>query len=222
MSNSVKRSSDVRTSETFIISDDGGWCWFESPGALQYGSLLLVGSVASGGHNKNRHGNIELHIHDCSTQITGHVTLHEQVELDDHDGPALLVRPDQGGKSYSDIPCHSQPFPAIRSHSLPFGAILSHSEPFECLRMRFFPLGSNGTKLCPLQVGLSSPDEGAQIFRGDLQHVAWINDPELCEQMINTLPAAIEQMKNRYIISYLGFQRLQFSGGLVAGLRYAA
>jgi hypothetical protein len=91
---STIESTDVRTSETITLSDDGGWCWFESPGALQHGSILLIGSVASGGHDKNRHGNIELHIYDCSTKITEHVTLHEQFELDDHDGPALLVRPD--------------------------------------------------------------------------------------------------------------------------------
>ncbi|KAG4069840.1 hypothetical protein HA402_009547 [Bradysia odoriphaga] len=89
-----KKSTNVRTSETFILSDDGGWCWFESPGALQHGSTILVGSVASGGHDKNRHGNIELHIHDCSTGVTERVILHEQFELDDHNGPALLVRPD--------------------------------------------------------------------------------------------------------------------------------
>lgn len=95
MSKNIERSTDVRTSETFVLSDDGGWCWFESPGALQHGSLVLVGSVASGGHVKSRHGNIELHIHDCSTKITEHVVLHEQFELDDHNGPALLVRPDE-------------------------------------------------------------------------------------------------------------------------------
>jgi len=86
--------ANIHTSETIVLNDDGGWCWFESPGALQHGSLLIVGSVASGGHDKSRHGNIELHIYDCKTQKTELVTLHEQFELDDHDGPALFVRPD--------------------------------------------------------------------------------------------------------------------------------
>ena len=94
MSANIAQSTDVCTSETFTLSDDGGWCWFESPGALQHGSLLLVGSVASGGHDEKRHGNIELHIYDYSTQVTDHVILHEQFELDDHDGPALLITPD--------------------------------------------------------------------------------------------------------------------------------
>ncbi|CAF1120451.1 unnamed protein product [Adineta steineri] len=86
--------STDNTSKTIILSDDGGWCWFESPGALQHGSHILIGSVASGGNNENRRGNIELHIYDCSAQITEHVILHEQFELDDHNGPALLMRPD--------------------------------------------------------------------------------------------------------------------------------
>ncbi len=95
MSKNIEKSTDVRTSETFILSDDGGWCWFESPGAIQHGSRILIGSVSSGGHDKRRYGNIELHIHDCSTKVTERVALHEQFELDDHNGPALLVRPDE-------------------------------------------------------------------------------------------------------------------------------
>ena len=94
MSSGSTRSTDVQTSETIVLNDDGGWCWFESPGALQHDSLLLVGSVASGGHDRKRIGNIELLVHDCSTKSTDCVVLHEQLELDDHDGPALLVRPD--------------------------------------------------------------------------------------------------------------------------------
>jgi hypothetical protein len=35
---------------------------------------------------------------------------------------------------------------------------------------------SDGTKLCQLQTGLDSPDQGTQIYRGDAQHVAWIVD----------------------------------------------
>ncbi|CAF1110176.1 unnamed protein product [Adineta ricciae] len=94
MSVTKPKVTDVFTSETIVFSDDGGWCWFESPGALQYGSLLLIGSVASGGHDKNRCGNVELHLHDCFTQMTETIVLHDQFELDDHDGPALLIRPD--------------------------------------------------------------------------------------------------------------------------------
>jgi hypothetical protein len=259
MSNSVKRSSDVCTSETFIISDDGGWCWFESPGTLQYGSLLLVGSVASGSHSKNRHGNIELHIHDCSTQITGHVILHEQFELDDHDGPALLVRPDDrllvlyakhgteshnyscmslpdvesfrqfntvqlytpsstteltyanlffrgydgsykpsylysddlgttwhNGNVYINVPSTQKHRPYVRYTSNERDTIHmvyteGHPRDYDnSLYHIYYRAGqlhrSDGTKLCPLQVGLRSPDEGTQIFRGDPQHVAWIVD----------------------------------------------
>ena len=43
MSGTKPKATSVFTSETIVFSDDGGWCWFESPGALQYGSLLLIG-----------------------------------------------------------------------------------------------------------------------------------------------------------------------------------
>lgn len=94
MSSNIQRNVGVPIGETFIISDDGGWCWFQFPCALQHDSLLLVGSVASGGHDEKRRGNIELHVHDCLNHITDSVILHEQFELDDHNAPALLIRPD--------------------------------------------------------------------------------------------------------------------------------
>jgi hypothetical protein len=271
MSSSTKRSTDVRNSETFILNDDGGWCWFESPGALQHGSLLLVGSVASGGHDKNRHGNIELHIHNCSTQITEHVILHERFELDDHDGPALLMRPDErllvlyakhgteshnysrislpnveafrefgpvqlytpsstteltyanlfllsnesnriynffrglngsykpsylysddlgttwhNGNVYINVPSTQRHRPYVRYTSNERDTVHmvyteGHPRDFDnSLYHIYYRDGqlyrSDGVKLCSLQVGLESPDQGTQIYRGDPQHVAWIVD----------------------------------------------
>ena len=264
-------STSVHTSETFILSDDGGWCWFESPGALQHGSLLLVGSVASGGHDKKRKGNIELHIYDCSTQITEHVTLHEQFELDDHDGPALLLRPDgrllvlyakhgteshnysrisltdenffrrfgpveryvpsltteltyanlfllpnesnriynffrgldgsykpsylysddfgttwHNGNVYINVPSTQKHRPYVRYTSNECDTIHmvyteGHPRDYDNnLYHIYYRAGqlhrSDGTKLCSLQAGLHSPDQGTQIYRSDAQHVAWIVD----------------------------------------------
>ncbi|CAF1121299.1 unnamed protein product [Adineta steineri] len=259
------------TSKTIILSDDGGWCWFESPGTLQHGSLILIGSVASGGNNENRRGNIELHIHDCSTQITEHVILHEQFELDDHDGPALLMRPDNrllvlyakhnteshnylrislddttsfreftpvqvyspsltteltyanlfllpdesnriynffrgldgsfkpsylysddlgttwhNGNIYINVPSTQKHRPYVRFISNERDTIHmvyteGHPRDYDnSLYHIYYRAGqlyrSDGIKLCSLQVGLDSPDQGTQIYQGDAQHVAWIVD----------------------------------------------
>ena len=271
MTDNIVKSTDVLTSETFTVSDDGGWCWFESPGALQHGTILIIGSVASGDLDKKRHGNIELHIHDYSTQTTEHVVLHEQFELDDHDGPAMLVRPDgrllvlyakhgtephnysrislpdaksfnqfspvelytpsptteltysnlfllpnesnrvynffrglhgsykpsylysddfgttwNTGNIYINVPTTQKHRPYVRYTSNRRDTVHmiyteGHPRDYDnSLYHIFYRAGqlyqSNGTKLCSLQVGLDSPDQGTQIYRGDPQHVAWIVD----------------------------------------------
>ena len=94
MSSTISKRSKVFESETIVIDNDGGWCWFESSRALQLGSILLIGSVASGGNDIIRRGNIELHVYNCTSKSSARVILKENFELDDHDSPALLLRPD--------------------------------------------------------------------------------------------------------------------------------
>lgn len=271
MSLSIKRSLDVCNSETFVLSDDGGWCWFEYPGALQHGPLILVGSVASGGHDEKRHGNIELHIHDCASNVTKRVTLHEQFELDDHDGPALLLRPDgrllafyakhnteshnysrislpdakqfcefgpvqlytpspsteltyanlfllpsetnriynffrglhgsykpsylysddlgttwNNGNVFINVPSTEKHRPYVRYASNSHDTVHmvyteGHPRDYDNnLYHIYYRAGqlyqSDGTKLCSLETGLGSPDEGTRVYRGDAKHVPWIVD----------------------------------------------
>ena len=77
-----------------VLTDDGGWCWFESPRALFQGNRLIVGSVASGWSAAARRGDIDAIVHDLGTGTTTVVELHNQLELDDHDSPAFVARPD--------------------------------------------------------------------------------------------------------------------------------
>jgi putative BNR repeat neuraminidase len=77
-----------------VLDDDGGWCWFESPRALIQGSRLIVGSTASGWSNASRRGDANAIVHDFATGANNVIELHNQLELDDHDSPALLARPD--------------------------------------------------------------------------------------------------------------------------------
>lgn len=271
MANYQIKATDVFTSETIVLNDDGGWCWFESPGALQYNSLLIVGSVASGGYDKKRYGNVELHMYDCETRTTELVTLHEHFELDDHDGPALFARPDgrllvlyakhgteahnysrislsdtkpflqfspveiytpspsteltyanlfllssesnrvynffrglhgsykpsylysddlgstwQTGNIYINVPSTEKHRPYVRYTSNERDTIHmiyteGHPRDYDnSVYHIFYRAGqlyqSDGTKLCSLQDGLASPDQGTRIYHGDAQHVAWIVD----------------------------------------------
>ena len=80
------------------INDNGAWCWFQDERAVvdPVANTLLVGSVAApeGPGGESRGGNIEIAVLDLATgQSTVHV-LHRKLEPDDHDAPALLIRPD--------------------------------------------------------------------------------------------------------------------------------
>ncbi len=77
-----------------VLSDDGGWCWFETPRAVFQGNRLIVGSVASGWNVAARRGDIEAIVHDLGSGTTNIVELRNQLGLDDHNSPAFLVRPD--------------------------------------------------------------------------------------------------------------------------------
>ena len=81
-----------------LLNNNGAWCWFQDERALvdPANSTLLVGSVAApeGPGGESRGGNIEVAVLDLATgESTVHV-LHEQLESDDHNAPALLIRPD--------------------------------------------------------------------------------------------------------------------------------
>ncbi len=89
-------SPHVPTVHTF--NDNGAWCWFQDERALidPVASTLLVGSIAApeGVGGAHRAGNVELAVHDLATGQTQVVVLHPNLEADDHNVPALWVRPD--------------------------------------------------------------------------------------------------------------------------------
>lgn len=81
-----------------VINDNGAWCWFQDDRALvdPVAQLLLVGSVASpqGPGGEQRGGNIEVATFNLATGEKATYALHENLESDDHNAPALLIRPD--------------------------------------------------------------------------------------------------------------------------------
>jgi hypothetical protein len=79
-----------------VLDDDGGWCWFQDERALSSGGIVVVGSVAAGRHDPARRGDVGLSFWRPATGETWRMELHDRLELDDHDAPALL-RTDGGG-----------------------------------------------------------------------------------------------------------------------------
>jgi hypothetical protein len=94
------------------LSDNGAWSWFMDERAIVHKGKLLVGSIRSTdqhdmqGKDQKGWGNCELAVHDLKSGKTDVIMLHEKLEQDDHDGPALHVRPD--GKVLAVYTRHSQ------------------------------------------------------------------------------------------------------------------
>ncbi|MEX2601537.1 MAG: BNR-4 repeat-containing protein [Balneolaceae bacterium] len=81
--------------EPILLSDDGGWCWFQDPRIVAHGDHIVLASVASGHIHPDRAGDVDAIIHTMSSGETEVVTLHDQLEANDHATPAFLVRPDE-------------------------------------------------------------------------------------------------------------------------------
>jgi hypothetical protein len=82
------------------LNSNGAWSWFMDERVVVHNGKLLVGSIRStdksyrSGMNEPYWGNCELAVHDLVSGQTNVVVLHEHFEQDDHDGPALFIRPD--------------------------------------------------------------------------------------------------------------------------------
>ncbi|HLU26872.1 MAG TPA: BNR-4 repeat-containing protein [Glycomyces sp.] len=81
-----------------VVNDNGAWCWFQDERALvdPRTRTLVVGSIAAaeGPGGEARSGNVELAVVDLRTGSSTVVVLHERLETDDHDVPALWRRSD--------------------------------------------------------------------------------------------------------------------------------
>lgn len=94
------------------LNDNGAWSWFMDERVIVHRGKLLVGSIRSTAHDYPRGkpeatwGNCELAVHDLASGKTQVVVLHPHLEQDDHNGPALHVRPD--GRVVAIYSKHSQ------------------------------------------------------------------------------------------------------------------
>ena len=82
-----------------LLNNNGAWCWFQDERALvdpaEQHAPGGIGRRARGARRRNTAaGNIEVAVLDLATGESKVHVLHEQLESDDHDAPALLIRPD--------------------------------------------------------------------------------------------------------------------------------
>ena len=81
-----------------LFNDNGAWSWFEDERAIVDRShrRLLVGSCAdsSGFGGSARGGDIDVAWLDLDSGRIRTLELHDRLQGDDHDSPALMVRPD--------------------------------------------------------------------------------------------------------------------------------
>lgn len=76
------------------FSDDGGWCWFEDERVIVHDGKLVIGTVAAGRKDPSRRGDIEVTTYDLQKKSIVGFELHDRLQLDDHDSPVFLARPD--------------------------------------------------------------------------------------------------------------------------------
>ena len=88
-------SGQVFALDPVELTDDGGWCWFQDERAIVCGDKLVVGSVATGGDDKSRVGDVQAVVFDLLTGDKQLVELHDRLGADDHNAPAFAVLPGQ-------------------------------------------------------------------------------------------------------------------------------
>jgi len=87
--------ADAVAGKLITFNDNGGWCWYQDERVVvdTKANKLLIGSVASGG---SRNGYIEAVVYDLAGGTKKQFTLGTSLarNVDDHNAPAFLVRPD--------------------------------------------------------------------------------------------------------------------------------
>ncbi len=87
-----------KQSDIILFRKNGGWCWFQDERAIIHNGVLIFGSVATpqGFNGEERAGNIEVTAFDLESKThLGTAVVHENLEADDHNAPALLLLEDE-------------------------------------------------------------------------------------------------------------------------------
>jgi BNR repeat-containing family member len=92
-------AADSVNGNLILFNDNGAWCWFQDPRAIYdpVNNSLLIGSIAvsDGLDGDSRGGDVDLVTYKLSTGERDRFVLrHKLLTEDDHNAPALLIRPD--------------------------------------------------------------------------------------------------------------------------------
>lgn len=91
-----------------VVSEEGAWCWFADPRAIQYESKDGTDKKTFIGYI-DRHGNVKATQVDRKAGTTEEVLVRSWFQPDDHNNPAFLVLPDERimiiYSRHTDEPC---------------------------------------------------------------------------------------------------------------------
>ncbi len=79
-----------RVENLLTVSDSGAWCWFQDPRAVYHkgkSEKSYIGWI-------DKHGSVGVSSYNHTTKSIRKTILHEKLQRDDHDNPAIIVRPD--------------------------------------------------------------------------------------------------------------------------------
>lgn len=76
------------------LKKNGGWCWFQDERALVDGRQVIFGSVAGTTRDGSEAGDIVVTRYDFDNGTAASFELHDRLQCDDHNVPALLRLPD--------------------------------------------------------------------------------------------------------------------------------
>ncbi|MEW4925065.1 glycoside hydrolase family 88 protein [Algibacter sp. 2305UL17-15] len=86
----IKRFYPIdKTTDHITFMEDGGWCWYQDPRAIISNEKLIIAGLSG------QSGDVRLGVFDLkSEQQDSTLVLHKNLQVDDHDVPALYKRPD--------------------------------------------------------------------------------------------------------------------------------
>jgi hypothetical protein len=81
-----------------LLNDNGAWCWYQDERAVvdTTNNTIVFGSVAAaeGIGGEQRSGDVDVVSYNLNTGQRTRFTLHHKLQVDDHNTPGLLIRPD--------------------------------------------------------------------------------------------------------------------------------
>jgi len=125
-------------SDWIHINPNGGWCWYQDERVIVDNGKILVGSVKSAG------GDVDVNIVEIANGETQTVTLHEELESDDHNVPAFVKMP--GGRYLAVYAKHGT------DRLMRWRISMNPNDPTEWQPERYFELDANVTYSNVLQL----------------------------------------------------------------------